>query len=281
MSLPRSDDRSVPGGREGAQAHAASLFLLSRKSKRGEGALTALLEKCEVAKAGAEVHDGGEGGRRKLERLCKGVVKIEWGKVESDGGGEGQEKKDEGDGGGGTQLPSKKQQSSAQKSPQKRGKTEDSYRVFSHPPDSGTPAFKIFVGRNKKQNDALSFKLAKSGDVWMHARGCPGAHVLVRSMNSASAFVEGGEDQNIRWHPALQAAADLASFYSDLRNEEKTPVTLALPKHLRKPPSAPAGAVTVREELWTILGRPLDVPKECVEKREEGAGKKGVRRKKG
>ena len=37
------------------------------------------------------------------------------------------------------------------------------------------------MGRNNKQNDELSSRVAKAGDVWMHARGCPGAHVLLRT----------------------------------------------------------------------------------------------------
>ena len=39
----------------------------------------------------------------------------------------------------------------------------------------------VLVGRNNKQNDELTNRVAKAGDVWMHARGCPGAHVLLRA----------------------------------------------------------------------------------------------------
>ena len=39
----------------------------------------------------------------------------------------------------------------------------------------------VLVGRNNKQNDELTTRVAKAGDVWMHARGCPGAHVLLRA----------------------------------------------------------------------------------------------------
>lgn len=42
----------------------------------------------------------------------------------------------------------------------------------------------VLVGRNNKQNDELTNKVAKTGDVWMHARGCPGAHVLLRASTS-------------------------------------------------------------------------------------------------
>lgn len=42
----------------------------------------------------------------------------------------------------------------------------------------------VLVGRNNKQNDELTNKVAKARDVWMHARGCPGAHVLLRASTS-------------------------------------------------------------------------------------------------
>ena len=64
-------------------------------------------------------------------------------------------------------------------------------------------------------------------------------------------------------------AADLAAFYSDLRAETKAPVMYTAPKHIRKPPRAPPGAVTVQKELGTILGRPNDVPQSCKDGRAE------------
>ena len=67
----------------------------------------------------------------------------------------------------------------------------------------------------------------------------------------------------------LQFAADLAIFYSDLRNEVKAPVSAAEPKHLLKPRGAPLGAIKVREEWRTFFGRPANVPDELKLAREE------------
>ena len=67
----------------------------------------------------------------------------------------------------------------------------------------------------------------------------------------------------------LQFAADLAIFYSDLRNERKAPVSAAEPKHLQKPRGAPLGAIKVREEWKTFIGRPDSVPDVLKEAREE------------
>ncbi|KAJ1445160.1 hypothetical protein M885DRAFT_550816 [Pelagophyceae sp. CCMP2097] len=118
----------------------------------------------------------------------------------------------------------------------------------------------ILVGRNRKENDYLSLGIAKEPDIWMHARGAPGAHVLLQLSARPSPK---GTDLMLEFAGCVQAAADLAAFYSDLRNEAKAPVMMAAPRHIKKPPRAPPGAVTIREESGTILGRPADVPESC------------------
>jgi predicted ribosome quality control (RQC) complex YloA/Tae2 family protein len=117
----------------------------------------------------------------------------------------------------------------------------------------------VLVGRNRRGNEHLSLNLARGNDIWMHSRGCPGAHVLVQNRRGGPKPTE----------DCLQFAADLAIFYSDLRNERKAPVSAAEPKHLQKPRGAPLGAIKVREEWKTFIGRPDSVPDELKEAREE------------
>ena len=137
-------------------------------------------------------------------------------------------------------------------------------------PELGTPASNIrklqspggctiYVGRNRRGNEHLSISLARGNDVWMHSRGCPGAHVLVLNRR-------GGPKPTAE---CLQLAADLAIFYSDLRNEAKAEVTAAEPKHILKPRGAPLGAVKIREEWKTFVGRPDRVPEDLKMAREE------------
>ena len=65
----------------------------------------------------------------------------------------------------------------------------------------------VLVGRNNKQIDELSNRVAKVGDVWMHARGCPGAHLLLRaSVNNRKACL----DPN--WKPLLPPAVTNCMF---------------------------------------------------------------------
>jgi predicted ribosome quality control (RQC) complex YloA/Tae2 family protein len=82
----------------------------------------------------------------------------------------------------------------------------------------------VLVGRNSRQNDDITLKVAKSGDVWMHARGVPGAHVLLR--------VPAGRDAG---DVDLQFAADLAAHFSKSRGSGKVDVTLADPSDISKP----------------------------------------------
>lgn len=84
-------------------------------------------------------------------------------------------------------------------------------------PELGTPASNvrkvisphsgctILVGRNRRGNEYLSFKEARQNDVWLHARGSPGAHVLI--LQRSTQFVATDE--------CWQLAANLAAFYSD------------------------------------------------------------------
>lgn len=118
---------------------------------------------------------------------------------------------------------------------------------------------KILVGRNRRDNEAICFKLSKPTDIWMHSRGCPGAHVLLCVRRGSPEVKD--ED--------LQFAADLAAFYSDARTERKAPITTADAKHITKPRGAPMGAVSVREEGKTLAGRPGYVSDDLKEAREK------------
>jgi predicted ribosome quality control (RQC) complex YloA/Tae2 family protein len=104
--------------------------------------------------------------------------------------------------------------------------------------------FAVLIGRNSRQNDELSCKLAQGGDVWMHARGVPGAHLLLRIPAGQAAADED-----------LQCAADLAAFFSRSRGDGRVDVTACDPRHLSKPTGAKPGQVLVRRES-VLVGRP-------------------------
>lgn len=122
----------------------------------------------------------------------------------------------------------------------------------------------ILVGRNRKENEQLSLKLCREPDVWMHVRGVPGAHVVLQMSK-----IKGKEPPS---DECIQMAADLAAFYSEARDERKALVSIASPRHITKPNGAPLGAVKLREEAGTIMGRPTDselIPPEVMAAREQ------------
>ena len=95
----------------------------------------------------------------------------------------------------------------------------------------------IYVGRNARENDELTFGLAKSDDLWLHARGTPGSHVVVR--------LEKGNDPPPE---TIRDAATLALLYSDLKKSGKGDVIYTRRKWVKKAKGQAPGAVMVTQE---------------------------------
>ena len=102
---------------------------------------------------------------------------------------------------------------------------------------TSTDGLPIFVGRNARENEELTFGLAKSDDLWLHARGTPGSHVVVRLGKGADPPAE-----------TLRDAATLALLYSDLKKSGKGEVIYTRRKWVKKAKGQAAGAVIVTQE---------------------------------
>lgn len=87
----------------------------------------------------------------------------------------------------------------------------------------------IYVGKNNKQNDYLTNKLANGGDTWLHAKDIPGSHVVIRSREIP--------DQT------LLEAAMLAAYYSKSRQGSLVPIDYTLVKYVKKPSGSKPGFV--------------------------------------
>lgn len=92
----------------------------------------------------------------------------------------------------------------------------------------------ILVGRNARQNEQVTFKLAGADDLWLHAHGAPGAHVVVRS---------GGQPVG---EETLRMAAQLAGHYSGLRGEKAAPIAVTTRRFVTRVPGGRTGQVHVR-----------------------------------
>ncbi|MEH2073130.1 MAG: NFACT family protein [Nostoc sp.] len=105
-----------------------------------------------------------------------------------------------------------------------------------------TPSgFEVLIGRNNRQNDQLTFRVAGDYDIWFHAQEIPGSHVLLRLEPGAVA-----EEAD------LQFVANLAAYYSRARQSEQVPVVYTQLKHVYKPKGAKPGIAIYKQEtiLW-------------------------------
>jgi predicted ribosome quality control (RQC) complex YloA/Tae2 family protein len=104
-----------------------------------------------------------------------------------------------------------------------------------------TDGLEIWVGRNNRQNDYLTTKLAAPHDLWFHTKEIPGSHVILR--------VPYGQEVPER---AMHEAAALAAWYSKGRESASVPVDFTVRKHVRKPSGARPGMVIYEHQktLW-------------------------------
>lgn len=91
--------------------------------------------------------------------------------------------------------------------------------------------FQILVGKNNKQNDMLTLKIAAKKDLWFHTKDIPGSHVIIVSDNKPV------PDQTIL------EAAELAAFYSKAKLSSNVPVDYTEVRNVKKPSGAKPGMV--------------------------------------
>jgi predicted ribosome quality control (RQC) complex YloA/Tae2 family protein len=100
--------------------------------------------------------------------------------------------------------------------------------------------FAIWVGKNARQNEQVTFEKGSANDLWLHARGVGGSHVIIKSDNR--------EVPN----RVIEQAAALAAYYSKLRAERRVTVMVAERRHVVKPKRGRPGQVLVRQELPSV-----------------------------
>lgn len=114
----------------------------------------------------------------------------------------------------------------------------------------------VLAGRGAEANDLVTFVLGRPDDVWLHARGVPGSHVILRPPPGRQVSAE-----------AIARAAAVAAYFSRARGAAKVEVDWTLRKYVRRKPGAGPGQVLYREER-TLLVQPAPPPGA----REGGAG---------
>src|SRR5215211_5457782 len=105
----------------------------------------------------------------------------------------------------------------------------------------------IYIGRSGAENERITFDIAGPNDTWLHARGVPGSHVIVRWNNPT------GEEEE----DTLETAAALAAYYSQRRESTSVDVDITRRRHVRKIKGTGPGMVTYRNER-TVAVRPAN-----------------------
>ncbi|MGI8484412.1 MAG: Rqc2 family fibronectin-binding protein [Thermomicrobiales bacterium] len=132
-------------------------------------------------------------------------------------------------------------QSVGEKNPQRGGKKGQPRRVV---PLSDADDNLFYIGRSGRENDQVTFDIGGPNDTWLHARGVPGSHVILRWARPDQETDEG-----------IEAGAALAAFYSGSRESGTVEVDVAKRRDVRKIKGGGPGMVTYRNE-YTIPVRP-------------------------
>jgi predicted ribosome quality control (RQC) complex YloA/Tae2 family protein len=97
--------------------------------------------------------------------------------------------------------------------------------------------FEILVGKGARENDHLTFGVASQQDIWMHAAGFAGSHVVIRNPDGLTTIPR----------EVIEAAAQLAAYHSKAREARgKVDVHVCRISDVRKPPGFPPGKVQLR-----------------------------------
>ncbi len=122
-----------------------------------------------------------------------------------------------------------------------------------------TDGYPIYVGRNNKQNEELTFKLARKDDIWCHASKVHGSHVIISC---------GGTTPP---DDTITQAAQLAAYYSETSGGQNIPVDVTPVKQVKKIPNGKPGMV-IYHTYKTVIANPYaDIVVDALnaEKKEE------------
>ena len=96
--------------------------------------------------------------------------------------------------------------------------------------------FTILIGKNSRQNEDVTFHQASANDIWLHARGVPGAHVIIKAAGREVP------------RSTIEQAASLAAWYSQARGSTSVPIDYTLQRHVRHMKGGGPGMVIYERE---------------------------------
>ena len=108
---------------------------------------------------------------------------------------------------------------------------------------TSTDGYPIYVGRNNRQNDELTFRAARKDDIWCHASKVHGSHVII-SCNGTKPPDD-----------TVTQACQLAAYYSETSGGQNIPVDVTPVKQVKKLPGAKPGMV-IYHTYRTVIANP-------------------------
>ncbi|WP_445509380.1 Rqc2 family fibronectin-binding protein [Rossellomorea marisflavi] len=124
---------------------------------------------------------------------------------------------------------------------QKKKKANEKPVLESYTATDGT---KILVGKNNKQNDYLTNKVAAKSDIWLHTKDIPGSHVVIRGASPSD--------------ETILEAANLAAYFSKARESGSVPVDYTEVRQVKKPRGAKPGFVIYENQQTVYVTPDLD-----------------------
>ena len=119
--------------------------------------------------------------------------------------------------------------------------------------------YTVYIGKNNKQNDYLTCRLAQNSDIWFHTKDIHGSHVVLKtdSLHSSSENSSASCTFNIP-DAVLYKCASIAAYYSKARMSQNVPVDYTLIKYVKKPNGAKPGMVIYTNNK-TLYANPQNI----------------------
>lgn len=105
---------------------------------------------------------------------------------------------------------------------------------------------RIIVGRNNKENDVLTLRMASKSDIWFHTKDIPGSHVILQTGGITLSEME------TKFPDEIKTAAGIAAYHSKGKSSENVPVDYTEVRYVKKPSGAKPGMVIFKNNktVW-------------------------------
>ena len=126
-----------------------------------------------------------------------------------------------------------------QKKANSKGNKQSKENSSNMPEKRDIDGYTVYIGKNNKQNDYLTCRLAQNSDIWFHTKDIHGSHVVLKTDSNSQSI----DKSNMVPDAVLYKCASIAAYYSKARMSQNVPVDYTLIKYVKKPNGAKPGMV--------------------------------------